>query len=58
MKILTFWTTDKLPPTILHTYSPMKTEQTECSETLAFKLQKPLDHPEESTQVENRLPNV
>jgi hypothetical protein len=23
----------------LHTYSPMKMEQTECSETLAFKLQ-------------------
>jgi hypothetical protein len=34
----------------LHTYSPMKMEQTEWSETLAFKLQTPLNHPEESTQ--------
>jgi hypothetical protein len=28
----------------------MKMEQTECSETLAFKLQMPMNHPEESTQ--------
>jgi hypothetical protein len=34
-------------PQSLHTYSPMKMEQTECSETLAFKLQTPGNHPEE-----------
>jgi hypothetical protein len=32
----------------LHTYPPMKMEQTECSETLAFKLQTPGNNPEES----------
>jgi hypothetical protein len=32
---------------ILYTYSPMKMEQTECSETLAFKLHTPVNHPEE-----------
>jgi hypothetical protein len=32
----------------LHTYSPMKMEQTVCSETLAFKLQTPGNNPEES----------
>jgi hypothetical protein len=32
----------------VHTYSPMKMEQTECSETLAFKLQTPGNNPEES----------
>jgi hypothetical protein len=31
----------------LHTYSPVKMEQTECSETLAFKLQTPGNNPEE-----------
>jgi hypothetical protein len=31
-----------------HTYWPMKMEQTECSETLAFKLQTPGNNPEES----------
>jgi hypothetical protein len=31
-------------------YSPMKMERTECSETLAFKLQTPVNKPEESTQ--------
>jgi hypothetical protein len=35
-------------PVTLHTYSPMKMEQTECSETLAFKLQTPVNHSEES----------
>jgi hypothetical protein len=34
----------------LHTYSPMKMQHTECSETLAFKLRMPDNHPEESTQ--------
>jgi hypothetical protein len=34
----------------LHTSSPMKMEQTECSETLAFKLQTPGNNPEESTR--------
>jgi hypothetical protein len=29
-----------------HTYSPMKMEQTECSETLAFKLHTPVNRPE------------
>jgi hypothetical protein len=31
----------------LHNYSPMKMEQTQCFETLAFKLQTPVNHPEE-----------
>jgi hypothetical protein len=34
----------------LHTYPPMKMEQTVCSEMLAFKLQKPVNHPEENVQ--------
>jgi hypothetical protein len=34
----------------LHTYSPVKMEQTQCFETLAFKLQMPVSHPEESIQ--------
>src|SRR5215471_5787248 len=32
----------------LHTHSPMKLEQTECSERLVFKLQTPGNNPEES----------
>jgi hypothetical protein len=35
-------------PVTLHTYSPTKMKQTGCSETLAFKLQTPVNHPEES----------
>jgi hypothetical protein len=35
-------------PVTLHTYPPMKMEQTQCSEMLAFKLQTPVNHPEES----------
>ena len=35
-------------PAILHTYPPMKMEQTECSETLAYKIQMPGNYPEES----------
>ena len=35
---------------ILHTYLPMKMEQTECSKTLAYKIQTPGNYPEESTQ--------
>jgi hypothetical protein len=35
---------------ILHTYPPMKMEQTECSETLAYKIQMLGYHPEESIQ--------
>jgi hypothetical protein len=31
-------------------YLPMKVEQTECSETLAYKLQMPENYPEESIQ--------
>jgi hypothetical protein len=37
-------------PTILHTYPPMKMEQTECSETVAYKIQTPGNYPEESIQ--------
>jgi hypothetical protein len=33
---------------ILHTYPPMKMEQTECSETSAYKIQAPGNYPEES----------
>jgi hypothetical protein len=32
------------------TYPPMKMEQTECSETLAYTLQTPVNHPEENIQ--------
>jgi hypothetical protein len=31
-------------------YPPMKMEQTECSETLAYKIQTPGNYPEESIQ--------
>jgi hypothetical protein len=37
-------------PVILHTYLPMKMEQTECSEMLAYKIQTPGNYPEESIQ--------
>jgi hypothetical protein len=33
-----------------YTYLPMKMEQTECSETLAYKIQKPGNYPEEIMQ--------
>jgi len=39
-----------LYPVILHTYLPMKMEQTECSETSAYKIQAPVNYPEESIQ--------
>jgi hypothetical protein len=35
---------------ISYMYLPMKMEQLECSETLTFKLQMPVNHPEESIQ--------
>jgi len=35
---------------ILHTYLPMKMEQTGCSETSAYKIQTPGNYPEESIQ--------
>ena len=35
---------------ILHTYPPMKMEQTECCETSAYKIQTPGNYPEESIQ--------
>jgi hypothetical protein len=35
---------------ILHTYPPMKMEQTECSETSAYKIQTSGNYPEESIQ--------
>ena len=34
----------------ISTYLPMKMEQTGCSETLAYKIQTPGNHPEESIQ--------
>jgi len=34
----------------LHTYLPMKVEQTECSEMLAYKIQTLGNYPEESIQ--------
>jgi len=37
-------------PIISHTYPSMKMEQTECSETLAYKIQTPESYPEESIQ--------
>jgi len=36
---------------ILHTYSPLKMEQTECSETSAYKIQTQGNYPEESMQL-------
>jgi hypothetical protein len=38
----------------LHAYPPMKMEQTERSETLAFKLQTPGNSPEESMTFKTR----
>ena len=35
-------------PVILHTYFLIKMEQTECSETSAYKIQMPGNYPEES----------
>jgi hypothetical protein len=35
---------------ILHTYLPMKMEQTVCSETSAYKIQTPGNYPEENIQ--------
>ena len=37
-------------PVIVHTYPPMKMEQTECSETSAYKIQTRGNYPEESVQ--------
>jgi hypothetical protein len=37
-------------PVTLHTYSPVKMEQTKFSEMLTFKLQTPVKHQEETTQ--------
>jgi hypothetical protein len=39
----------------LHTYPPMKMGQTECFETLAFKLQMLVNHPKESIQLDMKL---
>ena len=36
--------------TLLFTYLPMKMEQTECSETSAYKIQTPGNYPEENIQ--------
>jgi predicted naringenin-chalcone synthase len=35
---------------LVGTYPPMKVEQTECSETLAYKIQTHGNYPEESIQ--------
>ena len=35
---------------MLHTHLPMEMEQTECSETSAYKIQTPVNYPEESIQ--------
>jgi hypothetical protein len=52
------------PPLSLRIYSPMKMERTECSETLAFKLQTPGNNPKanirhskhgESLKIKNRF---
>jgi len=37
-------------PVILHTYPPMKMEQTERSETSPHKIQTPENYPEEGTE--------
>jgi len=37
----------KVKLVILHTYPPIKIEQTECSETSAYKIQTPGNYPEE-----------
>ena len=44
------YTPTLLTPVILHTYLPVKVEQTECSETLAYKIQTVGNYPEESVQ--------
>ena len=43
---------------ILHTYPPMTMEQTECSETSAYKIQTPGNYPEESTQYSKHGENL
>jgi hypothetical protein len=35
------------------TYSPVKMEQTNCSQALAFKLQTPINHPEKAYDIQN-----
>ena len=40
-------------------YLHLKMEQTECSETSAYKIQTPVNYPEESTQIiDNRIVSV
>jgi hypothetical protein len=50
----TFWNTLSVPSSkadsILHTYLPMKVEQTGCSKTSTYKIQTPGNYPEESIQ--------
>jgi hypothetical protein len=41
---------------ILHTYLPMKMEQTKCSEMLAYKIQTLGNYPEESIQHVRKYP--
>ena len=40
---------------ILHTYTPIKMEQTGCSETLVYNIQTSGNYPEKSTKYEERL---
>jgi len=52
-----------LYPVILHTYPPMKMEQTECSNTPAYKIQTLGNYPDENIQqsskdVENTAINI
>jgi len=42
----------------LHTYPPMKMEQTECSATFTFKIQMPRNHPEERIQNSKHLQSL
>ena len=40
------------------TYLPMKMEQTECTETSAYKIQTPGNHPKERIQQKDSLVNT
>jgi hypothetical protein len=42
---------------LLHTYLPIKMEQTECSETSACRIQTPGNHPKESIKHSEHVEN-
>jgi hypothetical protein len=44
-----------LKPSHSYTYLPMKMEQTECSETVAYKIQTPGNYPEENIQLKSHI---